>query len=259
MTQARHAALLGVLAVGMAGVPNAVASAEVPPPVAAVGSCEYPAEVLDLENWYIGLPVGEDEEPTNVEQPELATYSIDPWFTATPDCAAVRFRAAVNGVTTSGSDYPRSELREMTDSGTTKADWSSTSGTHTMVIEQAITALPEDKPHVVAGQIHDGSDDVSVFRLEGSKLYITDGDDKHELVTDDYVLGTRFQAKFVVEDGEIKAYYNGVLRATIPKSFSGGYFKAGAYTQANCEKSSPCGDDNYGEVEIYELSVTHEG
>ncbi|WAP60111.1 polysaccharide lyase family 7 protein [Streptomyces sp. S465] len=222
------------------------------------GGCDYPAEVLDLTNWYVGLPIGEAEKPTNVKQPELATYANDPWFTATPDCDAVRFRAAVNGVTTSGSSYPRSELREMTDSGRTQASWSSTSGEHTMVIDQAITALPEDKPHVVAGQIHDADDDVSVFRLEGSKLYITDGDDSHhKLVTDDYELGTRFQAKFVVSDKKIRAYYNGVLQTTLSKSFSGGYFKAGAYTQANCDNSAPCDDGNYGEVTIYGLSVTH--
>ncbi|MFF7999871.1 polysaccharide lyase family 7 protein [Streptomyces sp. NPDC007917] len=222
------------------------------------GSCDYPAEVLNLTNWYVGLPVGEEEKPTNVEQPELATYANDPWFTSTPDCDAVQFRAAVNGVTTSGSSYPRSELREMTDSGQTKASWSSTSGKHTMVIDQAITALPEDKPHVVAGQIHDADDDVSVFRLEGSKLYITDGDSSHhKLVTDNYVLGTKFQAKFVVSDGKIKAYYNGVLQTTLSKNFSGAYFKAGAYTQANCGNSSPCSDGNYGEVKIYGLSVTH--
>ncbi|NUT92614.1 MAG: family 16 glycosylhydrolase [Saccharothrix sp.] len=221
------------------------------------GTCTYPANVLDLSNWYIGLPIGEEEAPTNVYQPALATYKTDPWFTTTPDCAAVQFRAAVNGVTTSGSSYPRSELREM--NGTAKASWSSTSGTHTMVVDQAITALPDDKPHVVAGQIHDASDDVSVFRLEGTKLYVTNGDTSHyKLVTDNYALGTRFQAKFVVGGGQIKAYYNGVLQTTISKSFSGGYFKAGAYTQANCTNSSPCSADNYGEVEVYGLSVTHE-
>ncbi|WP_020667508.1 polysaccharide lyase family 7 protein [Amycolatopsis nigrescens] len=223
------------------------------------GDCEHPADVLDLTNWYVGLPIGEDESPTNVEQPELDTYSIDPWFVATPECDAVQFRAAVNGVTTSGSNYPRSELREMKNSGTEKASWSSTSGRHTMVIEEAITAQPKDKPDVVAGQIHDANDDVSVFRLEGSKLYITNGNTSdHKLVTENYVLGTKFQAKFVVEGGKIKAYYNGVLQTTISKSFSGGYFKAGAYTQANCEKSSPCEDGNYGEVKIYGLSVTHD-
>jgi len=103
-------------------------------------SCAYPADVLDLSDWYVGLPVGEDGEPTNVEQPALATYANDPWLVATPDCAAVQFRAAVNGVTTSGSSYPRAELREM--AGAAKASWSSTSGTHTMVIDQAITAVP---------------------------------------------------------------------------------------------------------------------
>ncbi|MFI9811729.1 chondroitinase-B domain-containing protein [Saccharothrix variisporea] len=221
------------------------------------GACAYPANVLDLRNWYVGLPIGEDESPTNVEQPALATYKVDPWFTSTSDCAAVQFRAAVNGVTTSGSNYPRSELREM--NGTAKASWSSTSGIHTMVIDQAITALPNDKPHVVAGQIHDASDDVSVFRLEGSSLYITDGDTSHhKLVTDNYTLGTRFQAKFVVGGGQIKAYYNGVLQTTISKSFTGGYFKSGAYTQANCTYSAPCSDTNYGEVKVYGLSVTHD-
>ncbi|MDX3387164.1 chondroitinase-B domain-containing protein [Streptomyces niveiscabiei] len=222
------------------------------------GSCAYPADVLDLTNWYIGLPVGEEESPTNVYQPELATYAIDPWFVTTDDCAAVRFRAPVNGVTTSGSSNPRSELREMTDSGETKASWSSTSGTHTMVIDQAITTLPKEKPEVVAGQIHDASDDVSVFRLEDKKLYVTDGDEKHhKLVDDNYELGTRFQAKFVVSDGKIKAYYNGRLQTTLSKKFSGAYFKAGAYTQANCTNSKPCSGDNYGQVKIYDLKVTH--
>lgn len=223
------------------------------------GDCDYPADVLNLRNWYIGLPIGDEESPLNVEQPELATYSIDPWFRATPDCTAVQFRAAVNGVTTSGSNYPRSELREMTDSGTVKASWSSTSGMHTMVIDQAITAVPQGRPNIVAGQIHDASDDISVFRLEGSKLYITDENEKHTLITENYVLGTRFEAKFVVGNGQIKAYYNGVLKATLSKSFTGGYFKAGAYTQANCGNASPCGESNYGEVKIYGLTVSHDG
>ncbi|AXB42364.1 polysaccharide lyase family 7 protein [Amycolatopsis albispora] len=240
-------------------VPLVLATGLSAPAAAAPASaaCQYPAEVLDLANWYIGLPIGDDEKPLNVEQPELATYAVDPWFTPTEACDGVQFRAAVNGVTTSGSNYPRSELREM--DGSEKAAWPAKSGTHTMTIDQAITAVPADKPHVVAGQIHDSEDDVSVFRLEGRKLYVTDGDTSdHHLITDDYELGTRFEAKFVVSDGEIKAYYNGELQTTLPASFSGGYFKAGAYTQANCDKSAPCDDGNYGEVEVYGLTVTHE-
>jgi hypothetical protein len=242
-------AAVGLAASGTVGAPAT--------PIATTdGSCRVPADVLDLSNWYEGLPTGSDGSPINIKQPELNSYRIDPWFVATADCSGVRFRAAVNGVTTSGSRYPRSELREM--SGSTKASWSSTSGTHTMVINEAITHLPAEKPHVVAGQIHGSQNDISAFRLEGTNLYLTHGDDHHyRLVTSGYQLGTPFEAKFVVSGGQIKAYYDGTLEATISDRFSGAYFKAGAYTQANCDTSTPCSDDNFGEVVIHSLTVTH--
>lgn len=227
-------------------------------PAQAAPDCAAPADVLDLTNWKIQLPIGDDEDPDEVTQPELAAYSVDPWFIATESCDGVRFRSAVDGVTTSGSGYPRSELREMTADGAEEAGWSATDGTHTMVIEQAITALPADKPHVVAGQIHDGDDDVTVFRLEGSSLYVTDGDDSnHHLVTDGYELGTRFEARFVVSDGRIEVFYNGKSQTTIDADFPDGYFKSGAYTQANCDNSAPCDAGNYGEVIVYGIAIDH--
>lgn len=222
------------------------------PTAAVAAACDYPAQVLDLRNWKIQLPIGGDEDPDEVKQPSLATYRVDPWFVVDDACGGVRFRAAVNGVTTSGSNYPRSELREM--NGTANAAWSSNSGTHAMTIDQTVTRLPNDKPHLVVGQIHGGDDDVSVFRVEGRNLYVTNGDDAHyKLVTDDFRLNTRFQVKFVVSGGKINAYYNGALAATLSKSFSTGYFKAGAYTQANCGNSSPCGTSNYGETIIHSV------
>ena len=191
-------------------------------------------------------------------QPELRTFKVDPWFLPTGGCDGVRFRAAVNGVTTSGSSNPRSELREMKNNGQDKAAWSSGSGTHTMVINESITHLPAGRPYVVAGQIHDSADDVQVFRLEGSSLWLTDGNTTHyKLITSSYQLGTRFEAKFVVSGNQIKAYYNGALQSTLSTSFSGAYFKAGAYTQANCGTTSPCSSSNYGEVVINSLSVSH--
>ncbi|WP_187369659.1 polysaccharide lyase family 7 protein [Fodinicola acaciae] len=246
--------------IAMVAAAAAVSAALGPPAHAAApaAACTYPADVLNLTNWKITLPIGSDEKPTEIKQPALKTYVKSPWFLPTSDCTGVRFRAAVNGVTTSGSSNPRSELREMSDNGTKNASWSMTSGTHTMVVDEAFTHLPAEKPHVVGAQIHDADDDVTVFRLEGSKLYVTKGDTTHyKLVTDNYQLGTRFQAKFVASGGKIKAYYNGVLQTTISSSKSGNYFKAGAYTQANCGNSDPCEDSNYGEVVIYGLTVTH--
>ena len=226
-----------------------------PPPT---GSCTYPAQVLNLTNWELTLPTGPSENPDDIYQPELRTFKVDPWFVPAASCTGVRFRAPVNGVTTSGSPNPRSELREMKNNGQDKAAWSSGSGTHTMVVSQTITRVPTGRPYVVAGQIHDADDDTQVFRLEGSSLWLTDGDTTHyKLITSNYQLGTRFEAKFVVNSNTIKAYYNGVLQSTLSKSFSGAYFKAGAYTQANCGNTSPCSSSNYGEVVVHSLSVSH--
>jgi hypothetical protein len=225
--------------------------------------CRRPADVLDLRDWKLTLPIGTPSAPTHPEeirQPDLAGFAVDPWFRQTGDCSGVSFRAAVNAPTTSGSKYPRSELREMTADGQ-NASWSSTVGTHTMVVDEAFTHLPQGKPLLVGAQIHDDSDDISVFRLEGSKLYVTDGDDPNAaLVTDDYVLGTRFEAKFVVSGGVVRAFYDGRPVATLTTSFTDAYFKAGAYTQANCERvaPAPCSADNYGETTVYGLTVTHD-
>ncbi|MGP4005986.1 polysaccharide lyase family 7 protein [Streptomyces sp. 4N124] len=224
----------------------------------AAAQCTAPSDVLDLTDWKLTLPTGEDEDPTEITQPQLKGFSASPWFRVSGDCKAVRFRAAVNGVTTGGSSYPRAELREMTDGGGDEAEWSTTEGTHTLVVNEAFMALPKERPYLVGAQVHGGDDDVTVFRLEGSSLYITEGDDRHHhLVTDDYELGTRFEAKFVAEDGKIDVYYNGQLETTISHDGDTNYFKAGAYTQANCDNSDPCSDKNYGEVRISGIKVTH--
>ncbi|GAA0645235.1 polysaccharide lyase family 7 protein [Kutzneria viridogrisea] len=232
-----------------------------PLPVAAPQpACGHPAQVLDLKSWKLTLPTGSKGHPTEVKQPALATYEAAPWFTPDAQCDGVRFRAAVNGVTTSGSGYPRSELREMSPDGSREASWSTTSGTSTLEVDEAVTHLPRTKDHVVTAQIHDRDEDVTVFRLEGSKLYVTKGDDTHyRLVTSDYRLGTRFRARFVAGGGQVRAYYNDQLVATTSVDSSGDYFKAGVYTQANCGNSEPCSADNYGEVTVYGLRVSHQG
>jgi hypothetical protein len=224
--------------------------------------CGLPGQVLDLTNWKVTLPVPKpdsEKTPLEVTQPTLAGYTQAPWFHLSPTCDAVLFRAAVNGTTTSGSKYPRSELREMTDNGSENASWSATAGTHRLTVTEAFVRLPSGKPDLVGAQIHDADDDISVFRLEGTKLWITDGDNPHsKLITDHYALGTRFDAGYEVSDGEVQAFYNGALQTTLKHRFRGAYFKAGAYTQANCTNSAPCSADNYGETMIYGLSVDHE-
>jgi hypothetical protein len=241
------------------------------PTTAPVRGCQYPAQVLNLTAWNLTVPIlgrvtdGDEEDKEDakkakeVEQPDLATFADPPYFQVTSSCDSVAFRAPVNGITTSGSSYPRSELREMSPDGKTTASWSSSVGAHTFVVNEAFTALPQGKPNLVGVQIHDGDDDVSTFRLEGSNLYITEGDDTHhKLVTSSYVLGTRYEAKYIVSGDVIQAFYNGQLQTTITKKFSEAYFKAGAYTQANCDDATvQCNSGTYGETTVYSVHVEH--
>jgi hypothetical protein len=228
------------------------------------GTCSVPGNILDLTNWYLTLPTGTSGSPNTVTQPQLATYSVDPYFLASDGCTAARFRAPTNGATTSGSSYPRSELREMTSNGTVKASWSTTSGTHRMFIDEAITAVPKGKQHIVAGQIHDASSDVIVIRLEYPKLYIDIGGTDGPTLDANYTLGKRFNFEFVARNGAIEVYYNGGTTPVykLNHAASSLYFKAGAYTQSNCSTESQygatCGASDYGEVKIYGLQVKHQ-
>jgi hypothetical protein len=223
----------------------------------------YPATVLDLANWKLNIPLDEDKDGRSdeIKQPKLASYSIAPWFQNNDTNTGVVFRANCGGITTSGSGYPRSELREMTNNGKSGASWSTDAGTHIMEIEQAITHLPNIKPQIVVGQIHDADDDVIVFRLEGKKLFIDHNGADGAVLTKNYELGTKFRVKFEVANGQVKSYYNDALVETYPVHFSGAYFKAGAYVQSNCQgRKKVTGEscDAYGEVVIYKVTVTHQ-
>jgi hypothetical protein len=220
---------------------------------------QFPAQILNLTNWKQTLPTGQDEKPTEILQPQLNTFRLDPFFVISQTEMAVLFRSPVNGVTTSGSSYPRSELREMINNGKDKASWSNSSGMHSMYIDQAITVVPTTKKHIVAGQIHDANDDVIVIRLEHPKLFIDINGSDGPTLDSNYTLGRRFSVKFEASDGKIKVFYNNssLPSYTLNKAITGAYFKAGAYTQSNCTRESNCSINNYGEVKIYDLKVSH--
>lgn len=219
-------------------------------------------QVLDLQNWKLTLPVNTEHngDPDEIKQPELNTYSDDKYFFVNKNKDAVTFRANVGGETTKGSNFARSELREMV--GSEKAAWSSSKGKHTLFIDQRVTHLPDVRKHMVIGQIHDDTKYVIFFRLEDTKLLVSVNGGQRVVLDPDYTLGKRFSVKFVVENNETKCFYDNVLKYTFSGSFSDAYFKAGAYVQSSCKgkkmvEGESC--DAYGEVEIYDLWIKHEG
>jgi len=225
---------------------------------------KLPSAVIDLTNWKLNIPVaGSNGFSKEIMQPDLNGYA-DEYFHVNTAGDAVVFRAHANGVTTKGSTYPRSELREMQNNGKDKASWSIASGggTHTMMITQAVTHLPTQKPHVVVGQIHDADDDVIVFRLENKKLFIDHNGTAGPVLTSDYHLGTKFTVQFVAGGDGVRCYYNGTLIETYPSTADGCYFKAGMYTQSKTTEKGGREDmydaNAYGEVEIYYVIVSHD-
>jgi hypothetical protein len=224
------------------------------------------ALVFDPFDWKITLPVGSEEDqdvPLEIRPPELSAYVMYPWFAPTPDKKGFAFRAPVNGAVTGGTDYPRSELREMQDGGKENAFWPSTEGTHSLFLDQAITAVPKNKPEVVAGQIHGDDDDLITIRLDYPLLHIARGKQNLATLDENYILGKRFSVRFIAQDGRVAVYYNNAQAPAyvLEKKVKQAYFKAGVYTQSNCETEEDknlCRDDNFGEVVIYKAEIVHQ-
>jgi alginate lyase len=211
--------------------------------------------ILDPSDWYLTLPTGHKGDPDTVEMPKLAGFSCSA-FHLNDAKDGVVFTANAGGVTTSGSSYPRSELREM--DGSDHASWTNTHGTHTLTVRQAVTTLPKAKPDVVTAQIHDANDDVLEVRIEGSRLTAQYNDGKTEVTLDPhYKLGTAYDLTITASGGRIRVDYNGAKKLDIAKKGSGWYFKSGSYIQSNTSKGDKA--SAVAVVVIYRLAVKHSG
>jgi len=244
----------------------------------------YPADVLDLQNWKLTLPVDGDgdKRADEIRQPCLAVPCYDPsrkmydnpefkvpfssvWFHVTDNRAGVVFRAPVNGATTSGSENARSELRELApadeDGDEVEARWSNKgSAVHTMEVEQAIMSTPRRYPSIVSAQIHNDDDDVILIKYRDGRLFAdADRGNFDETLDDNYRLGTRFTLRIQATRGLVRVTYNNTKTVVYKKASDTMYFKAGVYNQSNLEKYPDESPNSYGEVVIYQLKVTHVG
>lgn len=220
-----------------------------------------PGSNFDLTHWYLGLP---DSGASSIS-PALLTsgYTHPTWFYTDTDGAMTMWCPA-NGGTTSGSGFPRSELREMIDPTTTTVNWTAY-GTHVLDAQCKIRQVPSTG-RVVIGQIHaylGSAHELIVLKLingsieaqvrngpeSSSKTYLDMGPVAlNQLIT--------YQIKLV--DGLLTLTLNGVTRtvdlfeldpAWGSQTF---YFKAGSYCQDN---SGPATEGSL--VSFYYLRATH--
>ena len=223
---------------------------------AVVASEKLPSEIINLDCWKITMPFNEQgrKAPKEILPPQILTYSIAENFFVNKKGNGVVFRAHCTSASTRNSSYPRCELRELNKDGT-KASWSTDAGTHIMEVEQAITAVPPVKKHVVSAQIHDKKDDLIMIRLEGKKLFVERNKIGDVILDANYQLGTKFKLKIAAAEGHVKVWYNDELKMDWKVSAKGCYFKAGCYTQSNPSKGDK--PESYGEVVIYKLKISH--
>lgn len=115
-----------------------------------------PSTLLDLSGWKIALPVdpsgtfaGDAMEVKNLQGYEHPLYFYD------DASGAVVFNVPVDGATTSGTKYSRSELREM--NGTSLAQWNLATGgfmSATLEVDQVPTLTSGTGGRLIVGQIH---------------------------------------------------------------------------------------------------------
>lgn len=230
-----------------------------------------PAQVLDLSDWKLTLSVGVKDHPLEVKQPELATYEHPKDFYVRN--GLVYFRTPANGYTTSGSSYPRTELREMNPDGS-KAEWSNKSGIHRLSGTLLVDALPPVKPEVVLAQAHDDDDDVVMLRFIGIKP--SSGPITHGKVYAEFSLGKGqgSEKKILAERVALRSEFSYTITAD-REGFSVGflapgasgwrhqskfiirddcYFKAGMYLQSNTKYDAGYA---FGQSGYRALSIQH--
>ncbi|WP_134494599.1 polysaccharide lyase family 7 protein [Microvirga pakistanensis] len=234
-----------------------------------------PSGNFDLSNWKLQLPVDSSGtfSASAREVKDLTNYEHSEYFYTGGDGAMV-LAAPVEGATTSGSKYARSELREM--NGAANAAWDLTRGGYmaaTLEVDAVPTKLDGTLGRVVIGQVHGGDGQlVRVYWENGTVYYINgrtstqDSDTKYALnngsgQTPSISLDERFSYAIDVHGSNLKVSviadgqtYTSTI--DIPDAWNDNvfYFKAGTYLGEN--ESTAKG---WGQTSFYSLTFNHNG
>lgn len=219
--------------------------------------------MIDLATWNLTIPVG--VPATTIATPLLVGGYQDHYFQS--DAASIFFWAPVNGSTTSGSSYPRSELRETFADGKLH-NWTYPSADNYLSATLKLNQVPSSG-RVVIGQIHGYKNDMPMLKLEYQyKASTATGTVVAKLrMIPDGVVQTVLLASGIPLNQELKYSIHltpsGTLGLTVNKEkwnarLDGGwatrllYFKAGVYTQDNTGYETEAGSATF-----YRLKVEH--
>lgn len=243
-----------------------------------IGGARFQAKGLDpnkppggnfnLTNFYLGLPVdssgGTSGTSASITAAQLtAGYSNALYFYTGPD-GAMTFWAFVTGATTSGSSYPRSELREQIVPGDNNMNWLPY-GNHLLAAQCRVSQIPSTGK-VIIGQIHCKTGNARpLLKLQFNNGVVealvktnSNFDPDYKFYFQNVGLGNLVNYQIRMENGLLTTSVNGSNQAinvflTDPGWATNGlYFKAGSYCQDNA------GPTNEGaRVAFYALARSH--
>ena len=249
----------------MSKVLNCLLSALLIRSLLATVSVNNPAQNFNLSVWKLQLPVDSNNKfigsPAEV-YPITSTYTNYPYFYSANDNAMV-FYAPYNGVTTSNSIHPRSELREMTGPYMTLSGrfWDMyqvySSFTATLAVNQLALLNTGSWATVVIGQIHapTGEQVRLYFQSSGqifwssspptgtscssiNNVYLYSSTNAKSSIP----LNSKFSYNIQTNTTHLLVYvtYDGVVYSSVRKfdvcwtgTNVGAYYKAGCYCQVN--------------------------
>jgi len=228
---------------------------------AGTGGGAFVPAAIDFRFWELQLPIGTGTSPQTISSAQLlAGFSNEYFYLATDGGQAFMDPAA--GVTTSGSQHCRTEMREQAP-GAGKAAWPS-SGTHSMTVEGKVVKLGGGS--VAVGQLYNATDSIPLCELEyttGQRFSLLYEEAKGAgSITDlktPVALDTRYTFALSMTDGKLSVSING--QEVYTRTPSAGilanqfYFKVGNYDQsstAGTPSTTP-----YSIVEAYKVDVVH--
>jgi hypothetical protein len=259
----------------------------------ALDPTKPPGQNFDLSHWKLQLPTiggvltGTKGSVDSVQPAALVAGFTNDYFYTGPD-GALTFWVPDNGSTTSGSDHPRSELREQLIAGNDNTNWT-VYGAHVLSAQCKVLKVPSDTGKVCIGQIHEpntkpdgspsaGNEHTIMFDLSRNRIYANvnlDGDQSSSFsVTfisgSSVALSNTIDYTMSVINGLLKISVNNVTNswdllsgtnyqthfATNWDAASGNtvYFKAGDYNQTTNQCN--CSTDG-AQVAFYSLTRYH--
>ena len=253
---------------------------------AALDPAKLPGQNFDLSHWKLQLPIKTPEDPTGVlslhigvdeiRYPSLATYTSSYFYTNSD--GAMRFYAQTTGDTTSGSDNPRSELREIYSASANS--WFNTYGTAILDGSLKVYQTPASTGKICIGQVHGDTDSVSthyqntlplMMFYDDGKLwaeinYSPSVNNRFDILTTNIASSlpsSLITYRVVMVPGAMIVTLNGVTKVAVTDqtALTGWqnapvYFKAGDYVQIGGNTTGqPAGDG--GSTAFYSLNLTH--